>query len=99
MRFRRLRPRLDWPRVAALCAVLLLAQATAISHLGLDEAHAADGACAFCIGASVLAAGNVPVAHFLNLSTESEPAIEFVGFAAGVLWQDHRYARGPPQAS
>ncbi len=99
MRFRRLRPRLDWPRIAALCAVLVLAQATAVSHLDFDEAHAADGACAFCIGASVLAAGNVPVAHPLNLPTQSAPAIEFSGFPAGVLWLDHRYARGPPQAS
>ena len=99
MRIRQLRPRLNWPRLAALCAVLLLAQATAVSHLDFDEAHTADSACAFCLGATVLAAGNVPVAHSLNLPTQSAQAIEFVGFAAGVLWLDHRYARGPPQAS
>jgi hypothetical protein len=79
--------------------VLLLAQATAVSHLDFDEAHTADSACAFCIGASVLAAGNVSVERILQRPAESEPALEFFGFAAGVLWLDHRYARGPPQAS
>lgn len=99
MRIRQLRPRPDWPHLAALLVVLLLAQSTAVSHLDLDEPHAADGACAFCVGATVFAAGNVAVERSLHLPRESEPVIEFVGFAAGVLWLDHRYARGPPQVS
>ena len=88
-----------WPGLAALAAVLLLVQSAALTHLDLDDSHTTDGACALCIGAASLAAGNVAAAPCLDKAAESEPVIEFVGFPAGIAWLDHRYARGPPQAS
>jgi len=87
------------PRLLALAAVLIVVQATAAAHLGLDDSHPAGETCALCVGAGVLGAANVGASFELGGITRAPAEFHPAPVPNLVRRIGHGLIRGPPQAS
>jgi hypothetical protein len=84
---------------ALLVALLLLAEAFAVTHSYDSAAHANGQPCAVCLGAAAFSAGAVgaPVQADVAVATPIVAAAAVVVFFAAV--PARRFARGPPIVS
>jgi hypothetical protein len=96
MRRRRL---LDHFRIAAVLAVLVLAQSAVAAHLELDDSHPAGESCALCAGISVLGAGNIAATVPVEAVVRSLPSIDYRRGHEIDRRIARQFARGPPSAS
>lgn len=92
-----------WPsrllQIAALVAVLLLAQSAEFAHSDLDDSHPAGDVCALCVGLATLGAGDVSASLYVHVVVQRPEGIEYLlthRFDRRVV---RPFARGPPQAS
>lgn len=86
-------------RRAILVAALLLAQASAATHVDLDDTHPAGDVCEFCVGLSTLGAalpGSVPAFDAIVEPQDAGSTATVVSFTQCV---ERCSARGPPKAS
>jgi hypothetical protein len=86
-------------RRAILIAALLLAQASAATHVDLDDTHPAGESCIFCVGVSTLGAGNVGDAVLFHAIIEPQD-VASTATVVSVIRRVERYSiRSPPIAS
>lgn len=89
----------SWLGIAFLLGVLVVAQNSALAHLGVDDSHPADEACAFCVSLADFSAGNVSSQIALDACAQPSSSSSLISD----LWYEHRFApqlaRGPPTAS
>jgi hypothetical protein len=87
------------PRVLALVAVMLVAQATAASHLDLDDTHPAGESCGLCAGLGVFGAANVGAALTLPPPIAGAAIEQFHATAPPAVRFIRLSIRGPPAAA
>lgn len=86
-------------RIAALAAVLLLAQSAEFFHSDLDDSHAVGEVCALCVGLATLGAGNVSASLHVHVVLQRPEGIDYVLTHRFDRRVERPFARGPPQAS
>lgn len=95
--------RTRWPsrllQVAALVAVLLLAQSAEFAHSDLDDSHPAGEVCALCVGLATLGAGNVSAPLYVHVIVQRPEGTEYVLTHRFDRRVARPFARGPPEAS
>jgi hypothetical protein len=85
--------------VAALVAVLVLAQAVELGHLELDDSHPSGEVCALCVGLATLGAGNVSAPPHVPVQMQRPEGVKYEQRHRLDKRVERPFARSPPQAS